>query len=95
MIDILHIEPTTACNAACPQCAREYDLTFDKNNIHHLTIDQILTHLSLSDIKQMKKMFMCGDYGDPAAGKYTLEIYNFFRNVNKDIVLGMNTPRLS
>ena len=34
---------------------------------------------------------MCGDYGDPAAGKYTLDIYNFFRDTNNDVVLGMNT----
>ena len=34
---------------------------------------------------------MCGDYGDPAAGKHTLEIYNHFRSLNPNITLGMNT----
>lgn len=42
-------------------------------------------------IAGLDKMFMCGNYGDPAAGKYTLEIYREFRKLNKDIVLGMNT----
>jgi len=91
MIDILHIEPTDACNAACPQCAREYDTTFDKNIIHHLTIEQILEVINTSQIEQLKKMFMCGDYGDPAAGKHTLQIYEFFRFLNHNIILGMNT----
>jgi hypothetical protein len=34
---------------------------------------------------------MCGNYGDPAAGKYTLDIYRWFRTLNPNIVLGMNT----
>lgn len=42
-------------------------------------------------IANLDKMFMCGNYGDPAAGKYTLNIYREFRKLNKDIVLGMNT----
>ena len=36
-------------------------------------------------------MFMCGQYGDPAAGKYTMDIYRHFRSVNPTITLGMNT----
>jgi len=36
-------------------------------------------------------MFMCGNYGDPAAGSHTLDIYQHFRNLNPSIVLGMNT----
>lgn len=88
---ILHIEPTDACNAACPQCARELNSNFNKNNIHHLTIEQIEKVLSASLIVELDKMFMCGVYGDPAAGKYTLEIYQYFRKINPKITLGMNT----
>lgn len=88
---ILHLEPTDACNAACPQCARETDQTFDKNNLHHLTVDQINKLLIPGTIKQLDKMYMCGDYGDPAAGKHTLEIYKHFRSLNPNITLGMNT----
>lgn len=36
-------------------------------------------------------MFMCGNYGDPAAGTYTLDIYKYFRSINPNVVLGMNT----
>jgi sulfatase maturation enzyme AslB (radical SAM superfamily) len=36
-------------------------------------------------------MFMCGNFGDPAAAKDTLQIYQYFRAVNSKIVLGMNT----
>ena len=34
---------------------------------------------------------MCGVYGDPAAGRYTLSIYRYFRTINPEIILGMNT----
>ena len=71
-IKILHIEPTDACNAACPQCARETDTTFDKNDLHHLSVDQIKTLVNDDVIHGLDKMFMCGTYGDPAAGKHTL-----------------------
>jgi len=36
-------------------------------------------------------MFMCGNYGDPAAGRYTMDIYHYFRQINPTITLGMNS----
>lgn len=88
---ILHVEPTDACNAACPQCAREQDKSFNKSDLHHLSIEQINNCINIDQIKNLDKMFMCGDYGDPAAGKHTLEIFKYFRSINPTITLGMNT----
>ena len=90
-IKILHLEPTDACNAACPQCARETDTTFDKTDLHHLTLEKIKELVDVATIKNLDKLYMCGDYGDPAAGKHTLEIYRYFRKINPTITLGMNT----
>jgi MoaA/NifB/PqqE/SkfB family radical SAM enzyme len=90
-VKVLHIESTNACNAACPQCARELDKSFDKNNLHHLSVEQVQSLISEDIIKNLDKMFLCGNYGDPAAGRHTLEIFRYFRKVNPSIVLGMNT----
>lgn len=90
-IKVLHLEPTDVCQLACPACARETDTTFNKRQQHHLTITQIQRHLTESQIKKLEKMYMCGVYGDPAAGKYTLDIYRWFRSLNSGIALGMNT----
>lgn len=90
-IKVLHLESTDVCQAACPLCARETDVDFNKSQQHHLTVEKIAQHLSESDIAALDKMFMCGNYGDPAAGKHTLEIYQHFRKINPGIVLGMNT----
>jgi len=90
-IKILHLEPTNVCQAACPLCARETNLQFDKTLQHHLDMQSILQVLSKEQISSLEKMFMCGNYGDPAAGKFTLDIYQQFRAINKNIILGMNT----
>jgi hypothetical protein len=87
----LHIEPTDVCQAACALCAREIDPLFDKNKSHHLTLLQIQKHFDDTVIGNLEKMSMCGNYGDPAAGYYTIDIFNYFRKVNPTITLGMNT----
>lgn len=90
-IQVLHIEPTDVCQASCALCARETDPDFRKDSKHHLRIEQIQQHFSDAKIKKLHKMFMCGNYGDPAAGYYTQDIYRYFRQINPNIVLGMNT----
>ena len=90
-IKVLHVESTDVCQAACALCARETDATFRKDLQHHLGIEQIQKHFLDDDIYKLDKMFMCGNYGDPAAGKHSLSIYRWFREVNPNIVLGMNT----
>jgi sulfatase maturation enzyme AslB (radical SAM superfamily) len=72
-------------------CARETDPAFNKKQQHHLTITHVQKHFSDRVIAGLDKMFMCGTYGDPAAAKYTLDIYRWFRQLNPDVTLGMNT----
>lgn len=90
-IRVLHLEPTDVCQAACALCARETDTDFRKDRKHHLEMEQILKVFDVEQIQRLEKMFMCGNYGDPAAGKYTLDIYREFRKINANIVLGMNS----
>ena len=90
-IKVLHIESTDVCQAACPLCARETDSSFRKDQQHHLDMYKITQVFDTDRIADLDKMFMCGNYGDPAAGKYTLNIYREFRKINHNIVLGMNS----
>jgi hypothetical protein len=91
-VKVLHVEPTTACNAACPQCSRELSHLYN-DNIHrnNLTVEKILDVLNHKFIKNLDKMFMCGDFGDPAASNETLPIFKLFRSINPTIELGLNT----
>jgi len=86
-IKILHLEPTTVCNAACPQCPR----TFKKFTYAELSLGKCKSLFSQQFIGQLTKMFMCGNYGDPAAARDTLQIFQYFKSVNPNITLGMNT----
>jgi hypothetical protein len=90
-IKVLHLEPTDVCQASCPMCARETDPAFNKKQQHHLTIAHIQNHFNDRAISNLDKVFMCGTYGDPAAAKHTLDIYRWLRQLNPDIILGMNT----
>ena len=90
-IKVLHLEPTDVCQAACPLCARETDKNFNPTQRHHLSVDQLESLLPEGFIKKLEKMFMCGVYGDPAAGHNTIAIYEWFRQHNPDIALGINS----
>lgn len=90
-IKVLHLEPTDVCQAACPLCARETDPNFDKRNRHQLSVDMLEQLLPEEFVTGLEKMFMCGNYGDPAAGNHTIAIYEWFRKRNPNITLGMNT----
>jgi len=93
-VKVLHLEPTSKCNAACPQCERyEHDgYTINKDiRITDLKLQTIKENLSTDFVNQLEKMFMCGNYGDPAAHKQVIEIYDWFRESNPNITLGMNT----
>jgi MoaA/NifB/PqqE/SkfB family radical SAM enzyme len=90
-IRVLHLEPTDVCQAACPQCARETDTDFDKRYKHQLSVEMLEGILPEGFVAGLDKMFMCGNYGDPAAGNHTIKIYEWFRSQNPDITLGMNT----
>lgn len=91
-IKVLHIEPTTVCNAACPQCGRE-DARYYNDGMHasEINLEQIKDMYGPKFIQGLDKMFMCGNFGEPGAAKDTLDIYRYFKECNPDIVLGMNT----
>jgi hypothetical protein len=90
-VSVLHLEPTDVCQLACPLCSRETDASFNKNLHHHLTVQQLVALFDTEFIANLDKMFMCGNYGDPAAGKHTLDLYQYCRSINPTITLGMNT----
>lgn len=90
-VKVLHLESTDVCQASCPLCARETDLNFNKNRHNQLDLGKIQALFDEELLKNLDKMFMCGNYGDPAAGKHTIGIFSYFRHLNPEITLGMNT----
>jgi len=92
-IQTVHLEMTDNCNAACPMCARNINGGEDNPQLPG-------TELSLADCKtifdpdfiaQLKRMYMCGNYGDPVAARDTLEVFEYFRQNNNKMSLNMYT----
>ena len=86
-VKIVHFEPTTNCNAACPQCLRTRT-EFEPNE---LSLEDVKLLFTPDVLMQLEKIYMCGNYGDPASARQTLEMYEYFRSVNTNLTLGMNT----
>lgn len=91
-IKVLHIEPTTVCQAACPQCARENPESYnDTRHRSELSLADVQRCIPEHVVANLNKMFMCGNFGDPVASKDCFEIYQWFRKINPSITLGLNT----
>jgi len=92
-IRIVHLELTHRCNAACPMCAR---------NIHGgaLNPDMPLSELTLADIKtillpdfiaRLKRIYACGNYGDPIVARECIEVFSYLREHGPKLNLCLHT----
>ncbi len=92
-VRIVHLELTHRCNAACPMCAR---------NVFGGAVNPAmpLSELSLADIKmlllpefvaQLKRIYACGNYGDPMVAHDCLEIFRYLRDQGPKLNLCMHT----
>lgn len=87
---VLHLELTTRCNAKCPQCDRVWpDSGYTRD--HELTLAKVQELFPVEFVQGLDKMFACGTFGDPAAARECLSIFRWFREINPNITLGMNT----
>ncbi len=90
---IVHLELTHRCNAACPMCAR---------NIHGGAVNpnMPLAELSLADIEKillpdfvgrLKRIYACGNYGDPIVARECLDVFRYLREHGPKLHLDMHT----
>ena len=89
----IHIEPTSLCNAECPQCARNILGTGLNPNVQlgSLDIGFFESTFNEKNIKNINKIFFCGNVGDPCATPDLLKILQYLKILKKDLVLGLNT----
>jgi hypothetical protein len=89
----LHLEITDKCNAACPMCPRNESGASVNPRLCNteLTLASAQKLFPASFVEQLEQVYLCGNFGDPIAGRDTLEILKYFRAVNPRICLGMHT----
>jgi MoaA/NifB/PqqE/SkfB family radical SAM enzyme len=87
-LDHIDIELTTRCNAACPMCFRNNH--GDRPNPMLVEKDFELDLLEQIDVP-VKKLALCGNYGDPIMHKELPQIIEYwFKNKSQNIVMMTN-----
>jgi len=90
----VHLEPSTRCNAACPMCPRYVDGGAGLNQhmpLTELTLKDVQTIFPKYFIWRLDVLYSCGNFGDPAACRELLDIYDYFRTENPTFRLGLYT----
>lgn len=89
----IHIEPTSLCNAECPQCARNiFGEGLNPNiKLGSLSVDWFREQFNRDNISNVSKIFFCGNVGDPCATPDLLKIIIFLKSLKPNIVIGANT----
>ena len=89
----IHIEPTSVCNAECPMCARNVN---GKGLNPYITLKSLPVkwfkdNITPTQIKQLNKIFFCGNVGDPASAPELIQIAQYFKEHNPYIIVGLNS----
>ena len=92
-VRVVHLEITEKCQATCPMCDRNQNSGADNPNLglHELTLEDIQQIMPPEFVKQLDRIYMCGNFGDPIVARDTLEVFQYFRSCKKELTLGMNT----
>ena len=89
----VHLELTSRCNASCPQCPR--NLSGGEVNpalpMAELSFEDIRKIFPSELLARLRKIYACGNYGDPMVAKDTLAVFQHFRRENAALELGMFT----
>lgn len=96
----VHLELTTRCNAACPQCIRNYHGGRERIFLQdaELTLADIKQIFPESFLRKLELIYINGNYGDGGVARDFLEIVQYFRAAAPNIYLvfitngSMRTP---
>jgi MoaA/NifB/PqqE/SkfB family radical SAM enzyme len=81
----LHIELSSHCNAACPNCQRFYkgtDLVRPDLKLNSITLDNFKKYFPKDIICNLEKILFCGTMGDPIMAKDCYEIFKYVHTIN-------------
>ena len=91
-IKSIHLEVTTKCQARCPMCQRRnHGGPMRPIILDEIDLETFIMWFPKDFIRQLKKLFMCGNLGDPLLAKDTVEIFRYCREINEHMTLEMHT----
>src|ERR1700733_6609219 len=77
----VHLEVTEKCNAACPQCHRNYHGGPTRFHVGkaELSLKDVQRVLPADFVRKLELLYGNGNYGDGAIAKDIFEIFRYFR----------------
>lgn len=89
----VHLEISTRCNAACPECPRNFrgvDL-IDTYPLCDMSLEQAQKIFTLPFLKQLDHILINGNYGDFVTARDGLSIVEYFRSANSKLQIEIST----
>jgi len=89
----VHLEISTRCNAACPECPRNFrgvDL-IDTYPICDMSLEQAQKIFTVPFLEQLDHILINGNYGDFVTAKDGLAIVEYFRSANSKLLIEIST----
>lgn len=93
ILNTLHLEITTKCNAACPMCSRNLEgYGVNPNiNIKNMTLNELKTNISVNFIEKIHRIMLCGNFGDPLMNPELILICDYLKSKNQKIKIEVHT----
>lgn len=92
-LSTLHVELSTKCNASCPMCSRNnsgYGQN-EKIKADNMSLLNLQSNLSDKYIAQLKRLIVCGNFGDPLMNPELVQIFEFFKQINPNLRIELHT----
>jgi len=92
-IKIIQLEISSYCNAACPQCPRNYfgGATIPTLPLRKWTLTEFKNIFTPVLLDQLEQVYFCGTYGDPMTNTSIVDMCKFLRDSNCNIKIGIHT----
>lgn len=88
-----HIELSSYCNAACPNCPRNEFGGYQSPSLvpSTMSFEEFCSIVTPEWIKDKHDILFCGNYGDPIMAPHLVDIIKYIKTNNKDIRIKINT----
>jgi len=92
-IKTVHLEVSSKCNAACPMCLRTVcgGPINEQLPLKEMSLDDIKKIFSPAFLKQLNRIYLCGNYGDPATSKDLVNIFKYYKDHNPELRIDLFT----
>lgn len=89
----VHLEISSRCNAACPQCPRNlYGYPYNDGYVEQdMTLEQAQKIFSQEFLAQLSEIRINGNFGDIVMNRESLDVVEYFKKSNPDLKIAINT----